>query len=230
MDFMEIVREICATKSTDCRSLNKKDLARKLMDMANIPKSAEITEIPLDWSNQVAIMFILPNDDNYYCLYAGHWLNDTENMWLVITGKVIRKGNILEFNFFDSERKIDLDYFKRECEVDNMMKANEIANVWKEIVKIFNDTRETTPKTTVNAIIDKFGMEATKEVFATVAAIKKHDGRIYGKNRDYMNSIYTDPQITEWRSGNPIRYAGLDDIHTAHINQMITELRCMDKT
>lgn len=31
--------------------------------------------------------------------------------------------------------------------------------------------------------------------------------------------------IVEWRSGNPIIYAGLDNIHTAHINQLITELR-----
>lgn len=109
-----------------------------------------------------------------------------------------------------------------------MMNAKEIANVWKEIVKISNETREATPKTTINEIIDKFGMENTKEVFATVSAIKKHDGRIYGNNRDYMNSIPTDPQITEWRSGNPVIYSGLDDIHTTRINQMITELRCMD--
>lgn len=71
-------------------------------------------------------------------------------------------------------------------------------------------------------------MENTKEVFATVAAIKMHDGRIYRKNREYMNSVPVDPQITEWRSGNPVIYAVLDDIHTAHINQMITELRCID--
>ena len=109
-----------------------------------------------------------------------------------------------------------------------MMNAKEIANVWKEIVKISNETREATPKTTINEIIDKFGMENTKEVFATVSAIKKHDVRIYGNNRDYMNSIPTDPQITEWRSGNPVIYSGLDDIHTTRINQMITELRCMD--
>lgn len=34
-----------------------------------------------------------------------------------------------------------------------MMNAKEIANVWKEIVKIFNETREATPKTTINEII-----------------------------------------------------------------------------
>ena len=70
--------------------------------------------------------------------------------------------------------------------------------------------------------------EKTKEVFATVAAIKKHDGRIYGKNREYMNSIPVDSEIVEWRSGNPVVYAGLDDIHTTHINQLITELRKLD--
>ena len=77
-------------------------------------------------------------------------------------------------------------------------------------------------------IIHKFGIKKTEEVFATIAAIKKYDGRIYGKNRDYMNSIPVDSQIVEWRSGNPVIYAGLDDIHTAHINQLITELRILD--
>lgn len=110
-----------------------------------------------------------------------------------------------------------------------MMSANEIANAWKEIVRIYNETRTTSPETTMNEIVDTFGINKTKEVFATVAAIKKHDGRIYGANREYMNSIPVDPEIVEWRSGNPVVYAGLDDIHTAHINQLITELRQMER-
>lgn len=114
MDFMTIVREICATKSTDCRSLNKRDLARKLMDMVDIPQEAYITEIPLDVSNQVDISFIMPNDDNYYSLYAGHWFDGTERMFLAITGKVIieSEGRFL-FDFFDAEKEINLDYFKK---------------------------------------------------------------------------------------------------------------------
>lgn len=44
-----------------------------------------------------------------------------------------------------------------------------------------------------------------------------------------MNSIPVDSKIAEWRSGNPVIYAGLDDIHTAHINQLITELRKLEK-
>lgn len=112
MNFMDIVREICAKNSTDCRSLNKSDLARKLMDMVNIPDNAEITEIPLDWDNQVGILFVIPNDDNYYCLYSGHWNNNTESMQLVITGTVHRNENKLDFDFFDEEKEIGLDYFK----------------------------------------------------------------------------------------------------------------------
>ena len=78
-------------------------------------------------------------------------------------------------------------------------------------------------------IIHKLGIKKTKEVFATIAAIKSHDGRIYGINREYMNGIRIDKENTKLESGNPIMYAGLDDIHTAHINQLITELRKLDK-
>lgn len=113
--------------------------------------------------------------------------------------------------------------------MENMIRANEIANAWKKIVRIYNDTSDQTPEVTMNYIIRELGVVQTKEVFATVAAIKKYDGRIYGINREYMNGVATDPQITEWRSGNPVIYAGLDDIHTAHINQLITELRKLDK-
>lgn len=110
-----------------------------------------------------------------------------------------------------------------------MMSAKEIASAWKEIVNIYNQTRGQNPETTMCEIIQRFGVKQTEEVFATIAAIKKHDGRIYGANRDYMNSIPIDNEIVERRSGNPVIYAGLDDIHTTHINQLITELRKLDK-
>lgn len=44
--IQKLVAEICNINSTDCRSLNKKELARKLMDYANIPNDAKIMEIP----------------------------------------------------------------------------------------------------------------------------------------------------------------------------------------
>ena len=61
-----------------------------------------------------------------------------------------------------------------------MMNANEIASTWKEIVRLYNETREQTPVATMCEIIHKFGVKKTEEVFATAAAIKKQDGRIYG--------------------------------------------------
>lgn len=105
------------------------------------------------------------------------------------------------------------------------MTPKECAKAWKEVLRIYDETRETTPRTTMDKIVESLGIEKTKEVFATVAAIKKHDGRIYGDNRKYMDSISINPECVERKFGNPMIYAGLDDIHTAHINQLITELR-----
>lgn len=113
-EFMPIVKEICSITPTDCRSLNKAHLARQLMDLLNIPQNAEIYEIPLDWNDEVVILFMLPNDKNYYSLGAGHWLDGTERLILSITGRW--KGR--KFKFFEEEGKEDiplpLDYFQRK--------------------------------------------------------------------------------------------------------------------
>lgn len=110
-----------------------------------------------------------------------------------------------------------------------MMNNKECAKTWKTITKIYEETRtENNPRKTMDQIVMSVGMDATKEAFATVAAIKKHDGRIYGTNRDYMNSIPVNLEAVERKSENPVIHAGLDDIHTTHINQLITELRNLD--
>lgn len=105
------------------------------------------------------------------------------------------------------------------------MNDKKCADLWRKIVSIYKETCETNPNATMNRIIEEIGLEDTKEVFATVAAIKKHDGRIYGANREYMNSIPVNSDNVVQSSENKMIYAGLDDIHTAHINQLITELR-----
>lgn len=111
-----------------------------------------------------------------------------------------------------------------------MMKPKQCAENWKAVCCIYESTiSENKPKATMSKIIETLGIEATKEVFATVSAIKKHDGRIYGRNRDYMNSISVNPDSLNWEFGNPMIYAGLDDIHPAHINNLITELRLLDQ-
>lgn len=112
--FMPIVKEICSITPTDCRSLNKAHLAREIMNLVNIPQNAEIYEIPLDWDDEVVILFMLPNDKNYYSLGAGHWLDGTERLILSITGRW--KGR--KFKFFEEEGKEDiplpLDYFQKQ--------------------------------------------------------------------------------------------------------------------
>lgn len=110
-----------------------------------------------------------------------------------------------------------------------MMTTYACVAAWKEVVRIYKETRETSPKTTMDKIIEHLGIDNTKEVFATIAAIKKHDGRIYGANREYMNSIPVNSLSIRYNSDNPVLYAGLDEIHTVHIDQLIIELRKIDK-
>lgn len=107
--IMTIVEQICNTESTNCRSLNKADLARQLLDIANVPQDADIREIPLDWDNQVEILFLVPNDTNYYSLFAGIGRDKNFYFELGITG--ILNGN--EFDFFDEEKEIAIDYFRK---------------------------------------------------------------------------------------------------------------------
>lgn len=113
MDFMKIVREICSVKSIDCRSLNKSELARKLMDMVNIPQNAEIQEIPLDWNNQIEMLFTIPEDKYYYGLNAGHWKDGTESMFLEIVGTQRKQGNDIWFDFYNTGKRLPLDYFRK---------------------------------------------------------------------------------------------------------------------
>lgn len=108
-----------------------------------------------------------------------------------------------------------------------MMTPKECAETWKTVIKCYDETiNVNNPKITMKRIIDTIGVEKTKEVFATVAKIKQHDGRIYGENRKYMESIPINPECCVERTrNNPMIYSGLDHIHTAHINNLITELR-----
>jgi len=107
---MQIVKKICDTESTNCRSLNKTELARQLMNIANIPQNADIQEIPLDWNNQVVILFLMPNDTNYYSLFAGIGTDNNFYFELGITG-ILKKD---EFDFFDEDKRLNIDYFLKE--------------------------------------------------------------------------------------------------------------------
>lgn len=104
---MRLVKEICNTESLNCRSLNKIELARQLMNIANIPQNAEIQEIPLDWDEQVVVLFLIPNDTNYYSLFAGIGMDNNFYFQLGITGVL----NEDEFEFLDKDKLLDINYF-----------------------------------------------------------------------------------------------------------------------
>ncbi len=108
-----------------------------------------------------------------------------------------------------------------------MRTTKDLKNLWFKVREIYHtsfDAREI-PEQTMNKIVDDIGLDAAVEVFAAVAQIKKHDGRIYGKNREWTNSIQITQDALQWDYGNELIQAGLDDIHTAHVDQLITELR-----
>ena len=113
-EILELIDEICSMESLNCRSLNKSGLARKLMDIVEIPMEATIHEIPLDWDRQVEIMFTIPEDTlhkvNYYFgLYAG-FHNGKITVELMKCGEWNRKSE--HFDFYFRDKLIPIDYFK----------------------------------------------------------------------------------------------------------------------
>lgn len=111
-----------------------------------------------------------------------------------------------------------------------MSNKSELASNWKRIVAIYRETIEfNNPELTVKRMIEALGFEALTKTFAVVARIKQNDGRIYGENRKFMNCITVDEDAVKWERDNPMIYAGLDDIHTSHINNLITEIRKLQK-
>ena len=102
----------------------------------------------------------------------------------------------------------------------------EIAKTWDGIVDIYKAIiSQNNPKFTVTQIYNKFGKQKANEAFATIAEIKKHDGRISQRNRKRLSSIPVNPDCAVWdRMINPMIGVDLNYIHTAHIDNMITEL------
>lgn len=92
------------------------------MDLANIPQEADIQEIPLDWNNQVVILFLMPNDKNYYSLFAGIGNNEKFYFGLSITGILLDNGC---FDFFEGHGEkeviLPIDYFLKNKEDSPMI-------------------------------------------------------------------------------------------------------------
>lgn len=115
--MMAIVSKMCAYQSTSCRGLDMADMARGLLDIASVPASAVVSEIPVSDDNQVIIYFYVPNDDNYYMLFAGDGCDGSKsNFKLYIDGK---NPCTDDFYFLDKDIEIDIDYFKEDTNMAN---------------------------------------------------------------------------------------------------------------
>lgn len=111
---------------------------------------------------------------------------------------------------------------------DSLMTPKEAAEAWKKVCESYDATRALNlePRVTMASIISDIGRKSAYQIFAIVTKIKKHDGRIYGENRNAMERINVDPACLVWDYTNPlVRTSLLDHIHPSHINQLITELR-----
>ena len=112
----------------------------------------------------------------------------------------------------------------------NLMNPTQVAESWKEIVSIYENTvHKNKPALTMENIIFCLDFIKARETFAVIAAFKKNDGRISPSNRAYITSIPFDYKCLNINNYNPIIYSGIDRIHTAHIDNLISELRKLDK-
>lgn len=119
----------------------------------------------------------------------------------------------------------------KDSSTQKFMSPKQCAKAWDTVVRIYRETvSQNNPQITMDAILQELSYEKTLEIFAVIAAIKKHDERIYGANRKFMDSVKFDSKCIEWDRTNPVLQTPLDDIHTSHINNLITELwRIKDK-
>ncbi len=100
------------------------------------------------------------------------------------------------------------------------------AEVWAAVNDLYKSRPDgAKPSELINVVINRFGELLVVETFAAVAQLKKGDGRIYGKNREWTDSMTVVPEALKWDPRNPLIRVGVDEIHTANVNVLITELR-----
>jgi hypothetical protein len=154
--ILNLVDEICDTNSTDCRSLNKIDIAKQLLNIANIPSNAIINEIPLDWNRQVVILFTLENDSNYYSLFSGIGNDGNFYFELTIDG-IVNDGDI---TFKDEPLLLSIDYFVNNLTNSKLIEVckawdNETKGNMMESIKNDIESKEMTLKESLEILVNE---------------------------------------------------------------------------
>ena len=109
-----------------------------------------------------------------------------------------------------------------------MMNGKECADKWKMIVSAYKEnirSGDSRPDNTMDRILDVMDVESAHTAFAAVAAVKSYDGRISPRNRNFLAEASIPDECRKWDHSNPMVYAGIDEIHMAHVDNLVTELR-----
>lgn len=109
-----------------------------------------------------------------------------------------------------------------------MKNCRELADIWKVIADEYHEERihgKDRPDVTIRNSIDTFGRDAVGEALATVIRLKSTDGRISAGTRSWAAGIECNPTACTYGPDNTFMYAGLDEVHPAHLDQLVRALR-----
>lgn len=111
----------------------------------------------------------------------------------------------------------------------------QIREDWNKTVILFNAAvNNSTPDEVARRLIVQFGIDRVKTLFAVVCEAKKHDGRIYDENRNYLSPSLPESVLQDLEEDQmavvKARIGHLDDIHPTHINQTISALKRIEQT
>lgn len=104
-----------------------------------------------------------------------------------------------------------------------MADVKELISGWNTIKEAYDATRaENNPETTAKEILGHMSYEEFYCVMNAFVHIKKGDGRLSNRNRSMLCAHDKYRDFFEWDRENPFIRAGLDHIHTAHIDNLIS--------
>lgn len=110
-----------------------------------------------------------------------------------------------------------------------------LARTWKGLVRAYKDTVEYTPhgvtgdprKTIARAMAEGATFDDLRQALGVIAHIKEHDGRFSRSNRQWLYEG-VDFDADDWYLEYGRVMGGVDDIHTTHLDNLVTHMRNME--
>lgn len=97
-----------------------------------------------------------------------------------------------------------------------MLNKKETQTAIRDIIRIYEQTRDTTPQNTAKNIIDELGTAKAREAMAVLIKNCSYDGRISPQSKDYWTAVPSwEKAENEW-----LGVSEVDKIHRAHLNQI----------